>query len=271
MKSIIVILNRFFIKLVFNRVLFPLLGQKFQQIYKLIDDGAQFYVVRPSEGEILKFEKTQDETREWLAQRNAKQWIDTNQQGKLTGFEIYNRKLKGSGIVLDTKNVGRKNLFVQTKGGKIKYLKNRNTYFQIEVEVLSDALQRLYQKDNQAEIERILEQIINKTQRMWKFGVFERAFAITNNWGLFYKNGETNVRLFDFWDITEDREEALKHSERDFTKMWEIMDKEHPKSLINLTNFEIANWFLGKLREEYNPSKLRELWESESSFVKNDF
>ncbi|MCK4859124.1 MAG: HAD-IIB family hydrolase, partial [Candidatus Omnitrophica bacterium] len=248
---------------------------------KEIAPSAQFRVLTNEDLDfVIRIAKSEEETRDifrsWgnfseLEKEDPERfdkWVKRVHRGKERGTQIFKERLQNSKAILATKELYDVNILEEDEDGKIHPQKIEKLLVQKKVDrTLEEALKYHYQKGEIDRIKEILKQIIKKTQEeLWEYGVYDITFSFSLNWGVDYSENGVDVRLFDFYEITADRKEALQNLQKKIEQgfcsgfNWEIMNRTHPLSIISLTDEGIAEWFLDRIKKEFTLEKFEGHW-----------
>jgi len=238
--------------------------------------SAQFKVLTNGKlGIVVRIPKTREETRTvlikwgfntWMQEQDLERLIDRIHAGKEEGAKIFKEKLLYSKAVWGVIELADIEMLEETKEGNTSRTEKKVDIQKKADKVLWQAISDHYKKGEIDKIKEILNQLIQKTQEeIWSYGVYYEALSFSVNWGVDYlEDGAIDVRLFDFWEVTDNKEKAIERLKKhigQFDKTWEIMGKEHTLSILNLTDEGIAKWFLERIKEEFTLDKLREYWD----------
>ncbi|MBF0490315.1 MAG: hypothetical protein HQL15_06795 [Candidatus Omnitrophica bacterium] len=180
------------------------------------------------------------------------------------GLRIRMEKLKHSQAVFPVFPLSALEYKVQMQDGKVENRQAATGLVFPVGEALKDVFKGIDPDDYEGEeqIKLILLEVIRKIkEELWAYGVFDKAFSISINWGM--KPGaesKDDVRLFDFGELTTNKQEALKalFNLKEYTH-W-VIKGTNPNSIESLTNERIADWFEKVVKEELTTRKLEELW-----------
>lgn len=243
---------------------------------KEIAVSAQFTVLTNEDlGIVVRIEKTREETEAvfrqwgfhtWMSSEDFRGLIDRVHAGKKEGLRIFKEKLLFSKAIWGIMELSNVEILEQTKDDNIPRREKKINIQKKGDMVLWQAISEHYKKGERDKIKQILNALLKNVQEeIWGYGVHDKTLSFSVNWGVDYLEEGVDVRLFDFWEATDNKQEAIVRLKKQIEQLnrnetWEIMDKNHDKSIISLTDQEIATWFLGRIKEELTLEKLEYWW-----------
>ena len=238
--------------------------------------SAQFKVLTNKDlGIVLRIEKVKSETESvfrqwgfhtWMSEEGFVQLVNRVHAGKKEGTRIFKEKLLFSKAIWGIIELEDVEILEQTEGSVIPRTEKKVDIQKKGDKVLHQAISEHYKKGEKDKIKQILNTLLKNTQEeIWGWGVHYKACSFSVNWSVDYLKEGIDVRLFDFWEITDNKEEAVERLKKQVEQMtrneiWDIMDKKHPLSIISLTDEEIAAWFLERIKEEFTVENLERYW-----------
>jgi len=192
-------------------------------------------------------------------------------KNKQKGFKVYRRlSLEGSTALLETSIedlAGIDSVRIKGRDGNIREINisGRKIYSQEKVEMLGDLLHRLYEEGKKELIKTILLQVIDKTEKqLWGFRTFDQNLVFTVNWGAEVNKQGYDVRVLDFGELTNDKNEAIRYlkSHQELNEVEEITDINKWISIARLTDTEIASWFAQELKKIYTVDNFKKQWKN---------
>lgn len=238
--------------------------------------SGQFKVLTNKDlGIVVRIEKTREGTEavfrqwgfhNWMSEEGLKRLVDRVHTGKKEGRRIFKEKLLFSKAIWGIMELSDVEILEQTKDGNIPRREKKVDIQKKGDMVLWQAISEHYKKGEKAKIEQILNALLKNVQEeIWAYGVHDNTLSFSVNWSVDYLEEGVDVRLFDFWEATDNKQEAIERLKKqieqlDRNETWDVMDTGHDKSIISLTDKEIATWFLNRIKEEFTLEKLEYWW-----------
>jgi len=216
---------------------------------------------------------TEQETRAKLAawrnpEMTAEQfevWVARVHRGKTDSLPILQERLQASHGVYPVLTLPHVTYAVRHPTGRVEQTSAEEAGLQLKAPAtLGEAIERLSQDGRVDQVRTILNQVLQTIkEELWAHGVFDRTFSLTVNWGVEGLETPTpHVRLFDIGELTTSKQEALESLQSHRFEMgWEILG-DHWQSIETLSNREMAEWFLQRVRQELTPAELERIWDT---------